>query len=465
MGQRSDTTKSRAVWAVLAGAACTATAHAQDASLAAAPEVEIESPPDLPGHVDGPQTKPMAPIALPPPAPSDQSQREWLGGLPWFEWTRATGDWGGGGSGLRTGLEDVGLTIAGSYTLDWSSVWAGGLSRRASTRTLFNVNLNADLEHLLGLEGGSAFADFLSSDMRGGSRDAGDAMGIDDAETGENVDQVSELWYQQAMLGGLLRVKIGKIDANTEFNATSTNALHMHATAATNLTMFNLPTWPDPAMGVLAVFTPVEWAYASAGIFDGGLAEGRGTGRHGPRDLWHGSAAYCIAEGGLRWGDLCDLGPGRAGLGAWYSGGSHARFDGDTQNGTAGGYLVAEQRLLPGRERPDEAEAGLFAYFRAGFADDHVVIAGFHLAAGLSLHGTFDGRAHDTAGLTFAFADLSDDPAAGTPDDEFTVEVFYRIAITPWLTVMPDVQFIVNPGGTGTLDDAVVGALRVEISF
>jgi len=87
---------------VLAGATCGAAADAQDASFASAPEIEIESPPDLPGHVDGPQTRPMAPAVPTPPAPSDQSQREWLGGLSWLEWTRATGDWGGCEPGWMT---------------------------------------------------------------------------------------------------------------------------------------------------------------------------------------------------------------------------------------------------------------------------------------------------------------------------------------------------------------------------
>jgi porin len=39
------------------------------------------------------------------------------------------------------------------------------------------------------------------------------------------------------------------------------------------------------------------------------------------------------------------------------------------------------------------------------------------------------------------------------------------VRVTEWLTVQPDVQYVVNPGTDPALDDALVVGLRFEIAF
>ncbi len=41
----------------------------------------------------------------------------------------------------------------------------------------------------------------------------------------------------------------------------------------------------------------------------------------------------------------------------------------------------------------------------------------------------------------------------------------YRAPITDWLTLQPDIQYIVNPGFAPAFDDALVISLRFELSF
>jgi porin len=62
-----------------------------------------------------------------------------------------------------------------------------------------------------------------------------------------------------------------------------------------------------------------------------------------------------------------------------------------------------------------------------------------------------------------AFAALSD--PAGYADDETVVEWFYKVQLTGSVSVKPDIQFVFSPSGDSSLDDAVVGGLRVEIAF
>ena len=45
------------------------------------------------------------------------------------------------------------------------------------------------------------------------------------------------------------------------------------------------------------------------------------------------------------------------------------------------------------------------------------------------------------------------------------VEADYAIAVTPWLQVRPNVQFLIRPGGTGQIPDTLVIGLLTRITF
>ena len=46
---------------------------------------------------------------------------------------------------------------------------------------------------------------------------------------------------------------------------------------------------------------------------------------------------------------------------------------------------------------------------------------------------------------------------------ETAIEAFYKYQLTEFMSVKPDLQYIVNPGGAGR--DAIVAGVRLEISF
>jgi porin len=53
----------------------------------------------------------------------------------------------------------------------------------------------------------------------------------------------------------------------------------------------------------------------------------------------------------------------------------------------------------------------------------------------------------------------------GVPDYEAVVELTYRAQVTPWLSIQPDVQWIIHPGGSSKIDNALVVGLRAAITF
>lgn len=462
---RSPLTRAAATLALLAGSACSALA--QD-SIATAPTNTNESESFNPGDVPGREKGPRRPDADKPAEEQKEESKEpakteWFGGISLWEWSHLTGDWGG----CRTRMEAKGFTFDASYTLDWSSVWEGGLNNVASTRSLLSMGGTFDFEKMFDLKGASFFVGFESADMRGGSRDVGDYAGVSNIDTGENVDDIPEVWYQQKLFDDKLRLKLGKVDANLEFAFPDFAGEFLNSAAAYSSTSnITLPTYPNPAMGAVAFVYPVEWLYVGAGFFDNSNAVGVPTGTHGPNELWHGADFLWIGETGITWNQLGSLGKGRLAFGGWHSTAEFARFDGGTENGTNGFYANLSQQLIK-REgwKDDEDPRGLFAFAQYGWGDEDVNDAANHFGIGLSVLGTFAARDDDAAGLYFSFNDLSDDPNAGYPEDEYVIEGFYKIQLTPWLFVKPDIQYVCNPGGASDVDNAVVGAIRFQVSF
>ena len=57
--------------------------------------------------------------------------------------------------------------------------------------------------------------------------------------------------------------------------------------------------------------------------------------------------------------------------------------------------------------------------------------------------------------------------AACTPahDHEAVVELTYQYALTPWLQLQPDLQYIIHPGSSAALKDAFVQGVRAGVRF
>ncbi|GJQ28140.1 MAG: porin [Phycisphaerae bacterium] len=417
---------------------------------------EFGGPQDLPGREQGPRTnEPSEPstIEVEPDAP-----RGWFGGARWREWQRATGDWGG----VRTTLEEAGLTIEASYTMDWSSVWSGGIARRASTRHLFDMNATLDLDTALGWTGATLYADFYAASMRGGSRDVGDWQWFSNVETDRNGGQLAEAWLEQRLWDDAVRVKVGKVDANMEFGFVEAAAAVLNASAAYSPTIAGMTTYPDPSFGAVVFVYPTERLYVGGGVFDGATMDGIATGNRGPDTLFDEAAGswFFIAEGGVTWEAAGPLAGGRAALGVHHHTAAFARYDDDVEDGASGVYALVEQALWTTGE---EDERGVWVFVQAGWASAGDVER--HCGGGVTWRGPCEQRPCDVVGLYVTWIDLADE--AGTPyaEDETAIEVYWKIALTGSVSVTPEVQVILNPGGDASLDDAVVGQVRFEVVF
>ena len=112
----------------------------------------------------------------------------------------------------------------------------------------------------------------------------------------------------------------------------------------------------------------------------------------------------------------------------------------------------------------DERGIGVFAQY--GWADDAVSEIGHHGSLGGQWVGPWPDRPDDVLGLMVSPVWFSDEPGAGfTEDAEWAFEAFVKFQVTPWLSIKPDLQYIIHPGGDATVDNALVGTLRLELAF
>jgi carbohydrate-selective porin OprB len=374
----------------------------------------------------------------------------------WLESARLSGDWGG----VRTRIEERSVTIEASSIIDWSKPLKSGPRSRDTARGLLDINLTFDLDRTFGLSGGTLFLDAYLQRGRNGSDDTGDVQGYSNIDS-EDRSQLAELWYQQYLFREKLRIKIGKLDANSEFAFVDNAAEFINSSAGFSPTIFPLPTYPDPAMSVNVFVSPLEWLHAGIGLYDGaGAVDGVRTGRAGPETFFSNSESddyFLIGEIAWLWEG------GRFALGPWFHTGEFERFDGGSDNQAVGYFALTEHRLWRENPHREADEQGLAAFLQYGWADKHVSEAVHHIGVGSVWSGAIPMRDEDAVGLMLSWVDLSSE--SGASKNETAIEFFYLCRPTGFLVLKGDLQYVLNPSGQSDADDIVVGTLRLEVSF
>ena len=378
-----------------------------------------------------------------------------------------TGDW----FGLRHTLADRGITFAFTLTSDGTKNLQGGLNTGSSTwRTMAEATATFDTKALFGLDGGTAFVDFQN--VQGPNADdklIGDAQGIDglDGVPGaphQNRTQLAQLWYQQIAFDGLLRLKLGKIDASTEFDNSPVAQQFLNQSAGSSATLFTLPTYPDPATGVNLFLKPSDDLQFGFGLYDGSMANGVRTGELGPATFFRNDDdLFLISELDKTWSLGSEHLPGRIGVGGWYSTNHFTRLNGGVADGSGAPYAILDQAVW--RENPgdDQDKRGLDLFLMYGYADPGILLYDRNIGGGIAWTGPCSARPNDVVGVGVQAVHFSADDH---PVDPFEVsyETFYQAQVTPWFIVKPDLQYIQNPGGAG-IPDALALTLRIQINF
>jgi len=444
-------------------------------------------------------TKAWAQSAQPPPAVGDAQVPEQAPKTIWQQDT-LTGDWGG----ARTWLSDRGVTFNMNETDEVFGNASGGLRRGATFDGLTKMGLGLDLEKLMGWQGGSLTVTAYQIHGRGLSANyVGNLLEVSNIEA-ESGTRLADLYLEQRLFGDMVNLRIGQFAADEEFATSDVADVFLNSTFGwpgvfgTDLPNGG-PAYPFSTPGLRVRVNLDDEAGIQSAVFSGNpLGHNANPGGiHFPID-----GVFAVVEAHystMPGKDDAGLG-GNFKIGGWYN---SLHFDDlhlddtgqslaspissgvpATHAGNYGLYALVDHQLY---RVPGTADGGLSGFARFATTPQQNRNALYvHADAGLIWKGTFPGRKDDTVGVAFVWSNVSHalrslrmdtnfftGEEAPIQSAEMVLELTYQAPITPWLTVQPDFQYVIHPGGNvpepgnpaQVLKNAAVFGLRGSVTF
>ena len=412
------------------------------------------------------------------------------------------GDWGG----VRSQLSKQGIGFGLQEQTEFWANLAGGIKQGATYDGLTTANLCIDLEKAVHWTGAKIFTFGYQIWGPGPTRDYVGALQLISSIEATPSTKLYDLWFEQELFDGKVSFRFGQGGVDDEFMAAPYDALYLNSSfTLPPLIALNLPSG-GPAYPLAAPFArlqlnPTNEISLMSGVFTEDPAP-PGSGNPQERDL-HGTAfrlddhALSITELSYTPSFLGDL-QGVYKLGMWFATGPFAdqlrSTDGlslanPASNGIplthAGDYAVyaIANQMLWHKPKTEDQGIGVFLSIQHSPADRNV--NSLFIDGGVNWKGPLPGRSHDAAGIALTYAGISSAlrqfsrdviyfTGLGAPfaQGEPIIEATYRLRLTPWFKLQPDLQYVINPGaGIPTprsplpLKNALVAGVRVTVNF
>jgi len=389
------------------------------------------------------------------------------------------GDW----YGTRTWLEDRGITPTLTFVTDSLGNLSGGSEQGFTTANNLGLDLNFDLEKLVGLEGGSFL---ISMSYRfGGSLSANyihNVFTVQQVFGGETFHFIN-MAYLQKLFDDRVELRLGRIGTGDDFLVSPYNYVFVQNGFDGNPVgiFFNSPgmsAYPNDTWGALVKARPTARTYIMGGVYNGDPSI-RANDKHGV-DFSMDGPVFAIGEIAYQPNSM----PGDGGLignykaGFWYDNIRFTDFNtGAANRGNWGFYTMFDQVLVRFGEPASHRGFGIAGSFLVS-PDQSISTMPYFFTAALVTRGIFPSRSRDIVGLGVVYGhfsnDLQDsqqraqqlDPNVGVQSHETVLELTYRLALLKSaLYLQPDLQYVFRPGGTGRISDALVLGAQVAVNF
>lgn len=388
---------------------------------------------------------------------------------------------------LPNPLEKHGIKFAVTYIGELLGNASGGLRQGALTQGRLNLAVDVDYARLAGLQGLIGHANLFAIHGDGLSRSNLQNLIVTSGIEALPTVRLYEAYLEQKFLHERLSVRFGQFAADSEFISTKYTDVFTNASLGwPAITSVNLPSGgPSPplaAMGVRLYAKLSDQITVLSAVFDGDAA-GPGEGDPQQRNRYGlnfrvNDPPLWISEAQFAWASLlgADKMNGTLKIGGWTH---YGRFDdqqfdisgrsfADAANsvqprlltGDYGIYGVVEQKIVAingGDTR------GIGAFTRISHSPDDRNLIDFYADAGLDFIGIDDARPHDKFGIAAAFAHVSkraqrldldyraiNGPLWPVRSSETMITGAYQYEATPGWNVVPNVQYIIHPGGGAT---------------
>ena len=236
--------------------------------------------------------------------------------------------------------------------------------------------------------------------------------------------------------------------------------------------------------GIRLALTPVNWLSYQGAVFQGNPFA-QNVNRYGFRwDLSASNGYFSIHDVTFRLNQGSESSglPGTFKIGGWFDTAPNPN-DNSTPPWNYGFYFVADQMLYrvansdgtpvtdnKGQQTttasPTNKGLGIFTHL--GFSPQSSSFMNFYIDGGLTYKGLIPTRDNDVVGVAVGYGHLSDNAqdneGRSTPGYEIVLETTYQIELATWLSLQPDVQYVIHPSGTKIPNALVLGA-RTTMSF
>lgn len=398
------------------------------------------------------------------------------------------GDWGG----TRTELANEGVTFDFNNIGDLQYNATGGESHHVAYFGRFRLSTDIDFNKLSGFDGEF----FFSPIWQYGPNLSGQYLHVNTLTSsiaGTNSVRIDQFWYKQGFFNHQMTIQLGQLAAVNEFGATDFfDILFNDELGYAPNAIFNTKYPFSPAgkpgaivWGDLGFITP--GLYVKTGVFTGydNPYHPDSNGVDYVDDFDHGitgAAEIGYKEQNTQYDGIYKLGA------TWNSGFAYVNpATGEGYDHDYNIYFTAEKSvyhpLKLGPVDPKDMKAarsevldtarGLDLLFQfVGEPGDRNPLM-YEATLGARYTGLFDSRPQDKIGLGVIFSDNSNSSSAAyatsqggrTLGGEYTFELDYQYNPTPWLSIQPDIQYIVDPGGDYQRSDIMVLALRTIVHF
>ena len=395
------------------------------------------------------------------------------------------GDW----KCMREELENEGVIISSTYTCDVLGDASGGMKQGARYDHSMGWDANFDLEKFVGMLGTQFH---ISGLWRAGQNLSKAVVGNDivcSTIFGNEQFRFYFLYLEKDLLDKKLNIRLGRIAAGDDFASSPLYGVYVSngvdgVPISMPINMF-FSVYATATWGARARYNINDDFYLLSGIYDGDNAVSR-------NDMYGFDFSLRLSQG-LAFAEELAYAPakgvGSAGLpghykaGIYYNGATcrdlYADINGNSYAATKldqkkhigdyNVYIHADQMIY---REPGTKDQGLTPLMVATLGPDDTNKFPFFLMGGLVYKGLVPTRDNDMTAFEFIYSKYSNklkesQQSVGSDPQkyEMILEFTHKVWVTKWMYMQPDLQYIIQPGGTGNIDDALVLGFQFGLTF
>jgi porin len=371
-----------------------------------------------------------------------------------------------------------GFDISAYYANDLVGNPIGGAHQGFANAGAFGVNWSLDFEKIANWNGFSFFNSLIYSSGRDlSARSIHNEFPVQQLYTSETYRLV-ELYLQESLYNQRLLIKMGRLCGGNDFLTSPLYLRYVTDAICSNpiAIFFNTPfqAYPFTEWGAYLGFKPAPCFLMKWAVYNTNQQIQKNK-YHGANFTFHSpQGVFLITE----WHYLLNQEAGDSGLsgnykiGGYYITGKTAKFEDGDASCNAGYYFLFDQMFY---------RQGLTAWGAFLFAPKSKNEFPFFMAAGLIDKGIVASRPDDALCFGIAYGHYSPDlrhielaakrsglvgPWGRRPQTaETDLELNYWIHVNRWIDLTPVAQFIINPKGYGTIQNALTLGMQVLITL